>query len=590
MSGFRNYDLSPVIKVSVGAEESCFEGWSEIVARLGAHLPATGRYSIAIECYPGVMLDALQEQIAAAFPRCTILNTEAAYKDATVLREQFLETLTTDPVFGRMRSWPIAIYFDEQRAAALRAKFEQNDLPVFLIGAGTHHILANPDLLVHANVTRWELQKRQRNKSICNLGLKNFEDSAQLLYKNAYFLEWRVADEIRHSLYQKVDYFLDLDDQQVPRMLPGNVLRDVVAAVARQPFRVVPFFDPGPWGGSWMMRTFDLPQDVPNYAWCFDCVPEENSVTLGFGSRRFQLPAIVLVHEQPMQLLGEAIYSHFGAEFPIRFDLLDTVGGSNLSLQVHPLRKYIQQHFGISYTQDESYYILDQSGDSQVYLGVHTGVDSDQMRRDLEDAQAGGPPFSAERYINIWPTRKHDHFSIPAGTIHCSGRDNLVLEISATPYIFTFKLWDWGRLGLDGKLRPIHLEHGFANIQWDRDTEWVQRELLDQTETVSSGDGWREERTGLHHTQFLETRRTWFTKPVLHNTNGNLHVLNLVEGEAVVVESPGGEFPPMEIHYAETFIVPASVGAYVVRPLGDVDRPLATIKAYLRDGSSQRQA
>jgi mannose-6-phosphate isomerase class I len=583
MSGFHNYDLNPVIHLPAYGERDCLEGWNEVTARIQECLPLTGKYTIAIECYPGVMLDALQRKIAAAFPKCTILNVEDAYNDAAVLREQFRETFTTDPVFGRMCHWPIASYFDEKRTAELKGQVEQSTSVVFLVGAGTQQIIADPDLLIHANVTRWELQKRQRSKSICNLGLQNYEDSAQLLYKNAYFLEWRVADEMRHALYGRVDYFLDLDDQEVPRMVKGDMLREAVATVVKQPFRVVPFFDPGPWGGSWMMRTFDLPQNVPNYAWCFDCVPEENSATLGFGSRRFQLPAILLVHEQPIALLGDAIYRYFGAEFPIRFDLLDTVGGSNLSLQVHPLREYIQQHFGIPYTQDESYYILDQCGDSQVYLGVRTGAERDDMRRDLEEAQAGGPPFPVERYVNLLPTHKHDHFSIPAGTIHCSGSDNLVLEISATPYIFTFKLWDWGRLGLDGRARPIHLEHGLANIQWNRDTEWVKKELLNQTEPVSAGDGWREERTGLHHTQFLETRRTWFTKAVTHNTEGNLHVLNLVEGEAVSVESPGGEFPPIEIHYAETFIVPASVGEYTIRPLGKTNQPSAIIRAYLRN-------
>jgi len=586
MTGSHNYDLSPVIRMEGHGEEACLEGWAEVAGCLKEYL-SSGKHAIAIECYPGVMLDALRKRIAAVFPHCTILNVEDAYLDAAVLREQFQNALTMDPVFGRMEHWPIASYFDQRRTAVLRAAIELNSSVTFVIGAGTRHILPEPNLLIHANVTRWELQKRQRNKSICNLGLENHEDSAQSLYKNAYFLEWRVADEIRHSLYDRIDYFLDLDDQEVPRMVRGNVLRGAVAAVARQPFRVVPFFDPGPWGGYWMMRTFDLPQDAPNYAWCFDCVPEENGVTLGFGSRRFQLPAIVLVHEQPIALLGEGIYKRFGAEFPIRFDLLDTFGGSNLSLQVHPLREYIRQHFGISYTQDESYYILDQSGDSQLYLGVRTGANREQMHKDLEDAQEGGPPFPAERYVNIWPTRKHDHFSIPAGTIHCSGRDNLVLEISATPYIFTFKLWDWGRLGLDGRPRPIHLEHGLANIQWNRDTEWVKRELLNQTEEVSSGEGWREERTGLHRSQFLETRRTWFTKAVTHNTAGNLHVLNLVEGEAVSVESPTGEFPPVEIHYAETFIVPASVGAYTIRPLSTLGTPLAVIRAYLRDGDQR---
>jgi len=431
-------------------------------------------------------------------------------------------------------------------------------------------------------VTRWELQRRQRAGEIGNLGFANRGAAPSLLYKNAFFLEWRIADKIRHTVYDRVDYFLDLDDPGEPRMVAGEILRRAVKTAVQRPFRVVPFFDPGPWGGCWMKETFDLPDGPPNYAWCFDCVPEENSVTLGFGSRQFKLPAIMLVHEHPLDLLGDAIHRKFGAEFPIRFDLLDTVGGGNLSLQVHPLTEYIREQFGMSYTQDESYYILDNREGSELYLGLCEGVRPEEMRADLEAAQEGKEAFPVERYVNLWPTQKHDHFSIPAGTIHCSGSDNLVLEISATPYIFTFKLWDWGRVGLDGKPRPIHLEHGLANIQWNRDTAWVRKELLNQVQVIAEGEGWREEHTGLHSAEFLETRRTWFTESVQHDTEGNLHVLNLVEGEAIVVESPTGAFEPMEIHYAETFIVPAAVGRYVVRPLVKTTRPLGIIKAYLR--------
>ena len=97
---------------------------------------------------------------------------------------------------------------------------------------------------------------------------------------------------------------------------------------------------------------------------------------------------------------------------------------------------------------------------ASVYLGMKTGVDSAAMFAALEDAQAGDGSFAAEQYVNRWPAQKHDHFLIPAGTIHCSGAEAMVLEISATPYIFTFKLWDWGRLGLDGLPRPINLAHG----------------------------------------------------------------------------------------------------------------------------------
>jgi mannose-6-phosphate isomerase class I len=211
--------------------------------------------------------------------------------------------------------------------------------------------------------------------------------------------------------------------------------------------------------------------------------------------------------------LGSSIYSRFGAEFPSRCDFLDTVGGGNLSLQVHLLTSYIRKHFGMDYTQDESYYLLDAEDDACVYLGLKDGIDRQAMLRDLKRAQEGDFNFPAEKYVNRFPARKHDHFRVPAGTTHCSGRNSMVLEISATPYIFTFKLWDWGRLGLDGSPRPIHLDHGIANIQWDRTTEWVRRSLINRIETLASGDGWKEERTGLHAFEFIDTPATGSRAP-----------------------------------------------------------------------------
>jgi hypothetical protein len=159
----------------------------------------------------------------------------------------------------------------------------------------------------------------------------------------------------------------------------------------------------------------------------------------------------------------------------------------------------------------------------------------------------------------------------------------MVLEISATPYIFTFKLWDWGRLGMDGKPRPINIEHGKNNIQWDRTTEWTRKNLVSPVEKIAEGDGWLEEKTGLHELEFIETRRHWFTGKVPHNTNGGVNVICLVEGREAVVESPSGAFAPFVVHYAETFIVPACIGEYTIRPYGEsLGNECGTLKAYIR--------
>jgi len=82
---------------------------------------------------------------------------------------------------------------------------------------------------------------------------------------------------------------------------------------------------------------------------------------------------------------------------------------------------------------------------------------------------------------------------------------------------------------------------------------------------------------------FIETRRHWFDKRVTHKSTGGVNVLNLVEGEEAIVESPEGAFDPFIVHYAETFIVPAAARSYTVRPHGAGEgQQCATIKAYVR--------
>ncbi len=580
-----NYDRYPYVAVP-GGENACVQGWDAIAGRIAGAIQQQGRRKtvVVVECYTGVdetaVLDELRERlkpVQALRPCVAMLPPEQIDR----LVGPFLGG--DDPVFGWLSGLKLAQFFDPARIAALREHVQSVAAGIVLIVGCGASLIVDSDLLVYADLARWEAQNRYRRCAADNLGVQNRTLPAGLQYKRAFFVDWRVCDRWKRPLIARWDFVLDTNDPHEPKLAVGEAVRRGLRHAVSRPFRVVPFFDPAPWGGQWMKQVCDLDRSAPNYGWCFDCVPEENSLLLGFGKLRLEVPSINLVFDQPRALLGDPVRARFGDEFPIRFDFLDTMAGGNLSLQVHPLTEYIQQNFGMHYTQDESYYLLDAGPDAAVYLGLTEGVDPATMVRDLKQAQTGGPAFPAATHANRWPARPHDHFLIPAGTVHCSGADAMVLEISATPYIFTFKMWDWGRLGLDGKPRPIHLEHGAANIQWDRTTQWTRRNLINHIEALATGDGWREQRTGLHELEFIETRRHWFTKPVPHDTCGGVQVLNLVAGEDAVVESPDRAFEPFVLHYAETFIVPAAVGPYTIRPLGETaGHELATMKAFVR--------
>ncbi|MFF1876362.1 class I mannose-6-phosphate isomerase [Leifsonia sp. NPDC058230] len=569
--------LPPGSRVWLGAE-----AWQQLdeAARAAAGDRAP---IVAVDCYPGVDVAGVVAELSEALPAYAVIDMEGAAKPITQIDHLICRSLTDDRVFGVMSHFTLDEFYVEAELDALAEAVVATGRPTILVGWGAALVPVEADVLVLADLARWEIQQRQR-KGATNWHTDNGGEDNLRKYKRGFFVEWRTADRHKRTLFDRVDFVLDTNTSiREAGLITGDAFRGALARAAAAPLRVVPFFDPGVWGGQWMKERLDLDPSADNYAWCFDCVPEENSLLLEADGRVVEIPAMDLVLTQPRALLGEKTFARFGAEFPIRFDFLDTMEGGNLSLQVHPLTDYILDTFGMHYTQDESYYILDAEPDAQVYLGLKSGIDPDAMVAALEAATDGAHPFVAEDFVNTFPARKHDHFSIPAGTVHASGANAMVLEISATPFIFTFKLWDWGRVGIDGIPRPIHLEHGRKNIQWNRDTEWVDENLIDQVELVSEQNGVREERTGLHSLEFIEVRRHWFDTEAQLDTEGTVNVLNLVEGDVVEVVSPTNAFEPYRIHYAETFIVPASVGPYLIRRTADsTSETFATVTASVR--------
>jgi mannose-6-phosphate isomerase class I len=574
--------------VGVDGPWPVYHGWETISGQLLDHITRIRQTKgiIAVEYYPGVLGDQVSSELIRMIAPAKVIHAEELMWPEDVIQAMVYPDVTDDRIFGHLTQLTLESFFDPEKIRNAGMEIDEVDKGiVLLLGTGAGMVRPDTDILVYADMARWEIQLRMRKHEVNNLGLSNKETTDwMLLYKQGYFVDWRVCDCWKKKLMPRWDYLLDTNNRNEPKMVPAAGIFEGLKQSLTRPFSVVPFFDPGPWGGQWMKENCNLDPKKENYAWCFNCVPEENSLLLKFGDSIIEIPSINLVFFDPVKLLGQAVFRRFGDEFPIRFDYLDTIGGGNLSLQVHPLTEYIREKFGMAYTQDESYYMMEAGPGAAVYLGLKEGVNPDAMVADLVMANNGEALFEAEKHVQTWPVNKHDHFLIPAGTVHCSGRDCMVLEISATPYIFTFKLWDWGRLGMDGRPRPINIEHGKNNIQWDRTTEWTRQNLVNRIEKVGEGEGWLEERTGLHEWEFIETRRHWFTGTVMHDTCHGVNVICLVEGREAVVESPACAFRPFVSHYAETFIVPASVGAYTIRPYGgSVGKRCATLKAYVRE-------
>lgn len=569
-----NFDKEP----STPLQGDVFVGWEDIVSKLSDSLKDSRVW--ALELYQGVYEDQVEHALASTGRK--IIRTRDLFKSEDEIEQLTQRFMTDDALFGYISNVRLEEYFDSSKTANL--SFDE-DCEYIVIGTGASKVVSKDAPVIYCDMARWEIRQRFRRQEVKAIGLDNHHESPSRQYKRGYFNDWNICDRLKVELNdeKRIVYWIDTNKADRPKMISNQLFMEGISKTVRKPFRVVPFFDPAPWGGQWMKEVCDLDRDTVNFGWCFDCVPEENSLYFKVDGELFELPSQDLVLFETRKLLGEPVESRFGKSFPIRFDFLDTMDGGNLSLQVHPTTQFVHDNFGIPYTQDESYYLVDAAPDAVVYIGLKENVDKSQMLAELRRAQRESTSFDVEKYVNKIPAKKHDHFLIPGGTIHCSGRNCVVLEISSTPNLFTFKLYDWQRLGLDGKPRPINIDRGEKVIAWERDTNYVHTKLHNHFQTISEHKGFLEERTGLHPNEFIETRRTSFTTPVKHETRGSVNVLNLVEGEEVEVSSPTHAFEPLIIHYAETFIIPASVEDYVIKPHGPSEgKRCVTIKASVR--------
>ncbi len=569
---YGNYDKYPTKEI-MGYK--AWRGYANIAAELKQRVAGRKKAVIVLETYTEVDVAEILEGLKGVYDQA--FNAEDCAMSDESYNARIREFLTDDRVFGIMNTLNVQDVYIPEKIAEMREKIAVEHGVILVYGVGAS-LICEGDLLVYADLARWEIQLRFA-KGGTNWKTANSSAPKLAKFKQGFFVEWRMADRLKRRLLKKIDYLLDTNRKGDPAMAEGDGFRAGLEKFASEPFRLVPYFAPEVWGGQWMKEICDLDKSASNYAWAFDGVPEENSLYMSFNGIRIEIPSIDVVFYRPQKLLGSRVHGRFGDEYPIRFDFLDTMGGQNLSLQVHPLTEYIQNTFNMHYTQDESYYILDCGEDCNVYLGLKEGIDGNAMIADLRLAQTGATAFPAEKYVNTWKVKKHDHFLIPGGTVHCSGKDTMVLEISATPYIFTFKLWDWGRVGLDGIPRPVHIDHGEKVIQWDRTTSWVKENLVNKFYTISDDGKNKIEHTGLHEREFIETRRYTITSAVEAESEGSVSQCNVADGRGAIIESTDGSFAPYEVHYAETFIIPESVKKFRIKPL---DKSVTIIRATVR--------
>lgn len=517
---------------------------------------------IVIDGYSGVLWDTVYQSLNTIFREKGVrvhwifagdyLKPEA---EMDALVRPFLGA--SDAVWGTRCTHVLADFFDMDRLTAISA--DDTADCTLVLGAGAA-LCGWEAPVIYLDVPKNEIQYRMRAGAITNLGATEPALPAAM-YKRFYFVDWVVYNAHKKNILSRIAVLGDVQWNDTLSWALSADIREAFGYLAQSSFRVRPWFEPGAWGGQWMKdRIPGLNPEEVNYAWSFELIVPENGIVFESDGYLLELAFDFLMLWNGTSVLGRHA-GFFGDEFPIRFDFLDTWKGGNLSIQCHPRLSYIRQHFGEHITQDETYYILDCQEDAKVYLGFREGIEPEVFREALENSHRNQVPVPVEEFVQVHKAHKHDLFLIPNGTVHSSGADNLVLEISSTPYIFTFKMYDWLQVDLNGEPRAINIEHAFNNLRFNYKGSDVEKELIAHPRLISNGDDWEIYHLPTHPHHFYDVHRVEFDSCISFTTDESCNVLMLVEGTSITVQVAGTE---QVYHYAETFVIPEAAKQYKV--------------------------
>lgn len=203
------------------------------------------------------------------------------------------------------------------------------------------------------------------------------------------------------------------------------------------------------WGGNRLNDEFEKNIDMDPLAETWECSthPDGPSYVVSGEFGRQELAEVLRAHPE---YLGKR---HKGENtLPILIKFIDAK--KDLSVQVHPTDEYAQENENGQLGKTEMWYVLDAGRDAKLVYGLKQNCTKAEMRRAIADG-------TVMKYLQKVPIHKDDLFFIQAGTVHAIGAGALVAEIQENSNL-TYRLYDYDRVGKDGKKRPLHVEKALA--------------------------------------------------------------------------------------------------------------------------------
>lgn len=305
------------------------------------------------------------------------------------------------------------------------------------------------------------------------------------------------------------------------------------------------------WGGTRLKTEYNQSSSAARLAecWSLSCHPDGPSVILNGEFAGQPLPEYL--KRQGMDVLGTNCSGY--EDFPILIKLIDAK--DRLSIQVHPDNAYALQHEGQK-GKAEMWYVADCEPGASLYYGFDHPIGREEFRRRIENNKL-------EEVLNRVLVHPGDTFFIEAGTLHAIGAGILIAEIQQNSNL-TYRIYDYGRLGADGKPRQLHIEKALDVTRREPPKRPARPSV---TETGSEYT-----RTVLCSCEYFTVRLMKISEVQLEADASSFHSIVCLNGDALLLEK--GK-PLTTFQKGDSIFIPAGTGIYSVK--GDCEILLTTV-------------
>ena len=499
-------------------------------------------------------------------------------------------------LYGKLYHGGYIGLFDQTRVAQFQKDIPEMKVPGKLVvvagyGSMIPELRDMYDVKCWFDITPMKAMIRIRSGEYSNIG-KERPGIINRTIRRCYYCDFECAVQLRKELWKNnvPDYYFIDNDSKRLQMMPFEAFSDICQQLVKYPFRAKPCYLEGVWGGSYMKKQRNLPKEMRNAAWVFDFIPMEVSVLVEAGKEVLDINYCSFVHKEGVKLMGQKCVDKYQGYFPIRFNWDDSYHSTgNMSIQCHSNGKFNVENYNEFGRQDESYYVVITGHEAKTFIGFRDDADIPQFFKEIEDADTKQIPCDYMKYVSYEQSVPGLQVMLPAGTIHSSGRNQVILEIgSLTIGSYKYKMYDYLRLDFDGKQRPIHTYLGEKCVNQDRRYSVIHDPdspdyIVQEPRLDAKGEGWEEYILGENPQMYISLRRLEFEKVCEQDTkNEKFHVLTLVDGDKVRIRSVEHPERFFDLDFMEIACVPANMGKYVVENLGK--EPVRVHKTTLREG------